>query len=125
MLSVFDLVAILLMLTEAFAWINHCLIRLPHAIGVLFMGLGASLVLIEIELAFPNILLYEDLAGIIRQIDFQATVLNGMLAFLLVARALHVADTLIRIVNGHLNSAIDDLVPWAYAPREELLRDAA
>jgi hypothetical protein len=26
---------------------------------------------------------YEDLAGIIRQIDSQATVLNGMLAFLL------------------------------------------
>ena len=89
------------------------------------MGLGASLVLIEIELAFPNILLYEDLAGIIRQIDFQATVLNGMLAFLLFAGALHVADTLIRIVNGHLNSTIDDLLPWAYAPREELLRDVA
>ena len=47
------------------------------------------------------------------------------IAFLLFAGALHVADTLIKIVNGHLNSAIDDLLPWAYAPREELLRGVA
>lgn len=90
MLSAFDLIAILLVLTAAFGWINHRFIRLPHTIGLLVMGLGASLVLIGVELAFPDVLLYEDLAGIIRQIDFQATVLNGMLAFLLFAGSLHV-----------------------------------
>lgn len=83
MLTAFDLIAILLVLTAAFGWINHRFIRLPHTIGLLVMGLGASLVLIGVELAFPDVLLYEDLAGIIRQIDSQATVLNGMLAFLL------------------------------------------
>ena len=95
-LSVFDLVAILLILTAAFAWINHRLIRLPHTIGLLVMGLVASLVLIGVELVFPNVLRYEDLAGIIRQIDFQATVLNGMLAFLLFAGALHVNLSVLR-----------------------------
>ncbi len=95
-LSVFDLVAILLILTAAFAWINHRLIRLPHTIGLLVMGLGASLVLIGVELVFPNVLRYEDLTGIIRQIDFQATVLNGMLAFLLFAGALHVNLSVLR-----------------------------
>jgi Na+:H+ antiporter len=90
MLSFFDVIAILLVLTAAFAWINHRLIRLPHTIGLLVMGLGASLVLIGVELAFPDVLLYEDLAGIIRQIDFQKVVLNGMLAFLLFAGAMHV-----------------------------------
>ena len=25
------------------------------------------------------------------------------------------ADTLAKIVNGHLNSEIDELLPWAYA----------
>jgi CPA1 family monovalent cation:H+ antiporter len=90
MLSAFDLIAVLLVLTAAFGWINHRLIRLPHTIGLLVMGLGASLVLIGVELAFPDVALYEDLTGIIRQIDFQDAVLNGMLAFLLFAGALHV-----------------------------------
>ena len=96
MLSAFDLVAVLLVLTAAFGWINHRIVRLPHTIGLLVMGLGASLVLIGVELAFPPVLLYEDLAGIIRQIDFQATVLNGMLAFLLFAGALHVNLAVLR-----------------------------
>jgi transposase len=36
----------------------------------------------------------------------------------------YLADTLTRIVNGHLNTEIDDLLPWAY-PKAEPLRDAA
>lgn len=58
MLSAFDLIAILLVLTAAFGWINHRFIRLPHTIGLLVMGLGASLLLIVVELAFPDALLY-------------------------------------------------------------------
>ena len=54
MLSFFDVIAILLVLTAAFAWINHRLIRLPHTIGLLVMGLVASLVLIGVELVFPR-----------------------------------------------------------------------
>ena len=27
----------------------------------------------------------------------------------------YLADVLAKIVNGHLNTAIDDLLPWAYA----------
>ena len=96
MLSAFDLIAILLVLTAAFGWINLRLIRLPHTIGLLVMGLGASLVLIGIELAFPDVALYEDLTWIIRQIDFQDAVLNGMLAFLLFAGALHVDLAILR-----------------------------
>lgn len=32
----------------------------------------------------------------------------------------HLADVLREIVNGHLNSAIDELLPWAYATAEPL-----
>lgn len=42
MLSAFDLIAVLLVLTAAFGWINHRIVRLPHTIGLLVMGLGAS-----------------------------------------------------------------------------------
>ncbi len=30
------------------------------------------------------------------------------------------ADTLAKIVNGHLNSEIDELLPWAYATPQQL-----
>ena len=90
MLSTFDLIALLLVVTAAFAWINHVLIRLPHTIGLLVMGLAASLVLIGVELALPQVTLYEDLSRLLRQLDFRKAVLDGMLAFLLFAGALHV-----------------------------------
>jgi transposase len=37
----------------------------------------------------------------------------------------YLANALIRIVNGHLNSQIDELLPWAYARQAEPLRDVA
>jgi hypothetical protein len=37
----------------------------------------------------------------------------------------YLADTLTKIVNGHLNSQIDDLLPWAYATQDEPLRNVA
>jgi len=89
-LSMFDLIAVLLVLTAAFAWINHTILKLPQTIGLLVMGLAASLVLIGVELLFPQLALYDDVVILVRQIDFQETVLNGMLAFLLFAGALHV-----------------------------------
>jgi CPA1 family monovalent cation:H+ antiporter len=45
-LSIFDLIAVLLVLTATFGWFNHVVIRLPHTIGLLVMGLAASLFLI-------------------------------------------------------------------------------
>ncbi|MGB3625324.1 MAG: cation:proton antiporter [Henriciella sp.] len=89
-MSLFELGAILLVLTATFGWINHRLAYLPHTVGLLVMGLGASLVIIGAEAALPGLLHYEDLAGLVRQVDFQETVLDGMLAFLLFAGALHV-----------------------------------
>jgi CPA1 family monovalent cation:H+ antiporter len=95
-LTLFDLVAFLLVLTAVFGWLNHVLVGLPHTIGLLIMGLGASIVLIGAKLAFPGIALYENVATVLRQIDFRETVLNGMLAFLLFAGALHVDFDLLK-----------------------------
>jgi len=89
-LSLFELVAMLLVITTAFAYLNHRFIRLPVNIGLLVMGLGASLLLIGLEFLFPSTPLYGAVAATIRQIDFYDAVMNGMLAFLLFAGALHV-----------------------------------
>jgi CPA1 family monovalent cation:H+ antiporter len=73
--SVFELLAILLVLTAAFGWINHLVFRLPHTIGLLVMGLAVSLVLIGVELLVPQVTLYEDVESLLRQIDFQNALL--------------------------------------------------
>ncbi|MGV8987195.1 MAG: cation:proton antiporter [Cypionkella sp.] len=89
-ISQFELVGILLVLTATFSWINFRLALMPRTIGLLVMGLGASLVIIGVETAVPKLVNYESLASLVRKIDFQGTVLDGMLAFLLFAGALQV-----------------------------------
>lgn len=90
MLSLFELMAALLCVTAAFAWFNHRLLPLPGNIGLLVMGLCASLLLVLIEIAFPNTPLYATLTRALAQIDFYEAVMHGMLAFLLFAGALHI-----------------------------------
>ncbi len=96
-LSAFDLIALLLVLTATFGWFNHRYIRLPNTIGMLVMGLAASLLLIALELLVPQVSLHGDLTSLVGKIDFQSTVLNWMLAFLLFAGALHVDLGLLRM----------------------------
>lgn len=88
--SIFDLLALLLAATACFGWLNHVYLGLPHTIGLMIMGLLSSLLLIAGEFLVPGVHVYEELTSIIRHIDFQRIVLDGMLAFLLFAGALHV-----------------------------------
>jgi monovalent cation:H+ antiporter, CPA1 family len=89
-MPLFDLVALLLTISAAFAFLNAKFVRLPTEIGVLIMGLVASLLLIGIELLTAETERTRELSEIVRQIDFQASLMNGMLAFMLFAGALHV-----------------------------------
>ena len=90
MFSLFDLAAILLTLSALFGWLNHKFLPLPHTIGLLVMSVVASIVLVVVDVAFPGEHLYDPLTTALLQIDFSAVVMNGMLAFLLFAGALHV-----------------------------------
>ena len=96
MLSLFDLVAVLVTATAVFSWLNHRTLRLPTNIGLLVMGLGASLALIGVDFLLPRLDLLGNVAATVGQIDFYDTVMNGMLAFLLFAGALHVDLTALR-----------------------------
>ena len=86
----FDLVAILLVVSAAFAFLNAKVLRLPTEIGVLIMGLAASLLLIVLELVTTQCEVTRELMDAVRQIDFHASLINGMLAFMLFAGAMHV-----------------------------------
>lgn len=90
MLTLFEIAALLLVLSGAFSWFNHAYVKLPHTIGLLLMALLASFALMALQALFPALGLTETIQSAIGQIDFNITVMNGMLAFLLFAGALHV-----------------------------------
>ncbi len=90
MLTIYELAAVLLSLSAIFGWVNRRFLRLPHTIGLLLMGLGSSSFLLLTQALFPGLELTTSLQRAIAQIDFYDTIMNGMLAFLLFAGALHV-----------------------------------
>jgi Na+:H+ antiporter len=90
MSPLFDLFAFLLLLAATFGWINARLLKLPSNIGLLLMGVLASVALLALDLVFPGAGLVGEVADVLRRIDFYDAVMNGMLAFLLFAGGLHV-----------------------------------
>jgi monovalent cation:H+ antiporter, CPA1 family len=94
-LSIFELGSLLLILSALFGFLNRSLLHLPNSVGLLLLGLLASILLIAAELLFPEVRLYDHIEQNLRQIDFSEIVFNGILAFLLFAGALNVNfDTL-------------------------------
>ena len=90
LLSILEMSALLLTLSAALGWINHKFLPMPHTIGLLTMSVAASLIMVGIDAMMPHQHLFEPLTNALLQIDFNAVVMNGMLAFLLFAGALHV-----------------------------------
>ena len=89
MFSLLELAAILLTLSALFGWLNNKFIPLPHTIGLLVMSVVVSLIMVGIDVAVPDKHLFDALTSALLQIDFTSVVMNGMLAFLLFAGALH------------------------------------
>jgi len=87
-MELFDIFAIVITLTAGFSYINHRFIGLPVTIGVMLIALVASLLLQVIDLFGFHL---GDVAEAwLRTIDFNKTLLHGLLSFLLFAGALHV-----------------------------------
>lgn len=83
-----DTAAALISLTALFAYLNHRLVRLPPSVGVMALALAFSLAVTAIGLVAPPV---ERAAGrIVQGVDFNRTVLHGMLGFLLFAGSLHI-----------------------------------
>ncbi|MGD9057463.1 MAG: sodium:proton antiporter [Desulfobacterales bacterium] len=87
-MKLFNILAILITLSAVFSYINHRFIRLPTTIGLMAISLLVSLGLIALgPLGFG---LEDDARILLDNIDFDETLLHGMLSFLLFAGALHV-----------------------------------
>ena len=85
-----DIPAILLILATIFGAINYKFVKLPHTIGLMIVALVASLSLIALDLTFPSLGMSVLVNKFLGNIDFNVTLMQGMLSFLLFAGALHV-----------------------------------
>jgi CPA1 family monovalent cation:H+ antiporter len=87
-MKLFNILAILITLSAGFSYINHRFIRLPNTIGVMIMALLVSL---GLALLGPfSFGMKAEAQRLLANIDFDETLLHGMLSFLLFAGALHV-----------------------------------
>jgi len=87
-MKLFNILAILITLSAGFSYLNHRFIRLPTTIGLMVIALLVSLGLAALgPLGFG---LQEDAQRLLASIDFDETLLHGMLSFLLFAGALHI-----------------------------------
>jgi CPA1 family monovalent cation:H+ antiporter len=87
-MELFRILAILITLAALFSYVNHRYVRAPMAIGIMLIALLLSLALLAIHRF--GIHLDVSARAMLGAIDFNQAVLQGMLAFLLFAGALHV-----------------------------------
>lgn len=90
--GIIDIAAALISISALFAYINHRFIGLPTTIGVMIVAMLVSLLAYLLS-AFGLGDFQGQAALLLGDIDFNQTLLNGMLSFLLFAGALHVSLT--------------------------------
>ena len=89
-ITALDAAAILIVLAAAFGYLNHRFVGLPQSVGLTVMGAVASLIVVGVDRLLPASDMGEQVTGFVTGIDFKATLMDGMLSFLLFAGALHV-----------------------------------
>lgn len=89
-MNVFDVAAILVASAAVFGYVNHRFLRLPPTTGTLLVALVSSLVIVLVEQLVPSAELRPALERFLGEIDFDQTLMHGLLCFLLFAGALHV-----------------------------------
>ena len=87
-MDLFNILAILITLTALFSYINHRYIGLPITIGVMFIALLMSLLLNLLDALGFGLKHYAQM--VLGNIQFDKTLLHGMLSFLLFVGALHI-----------------------------------
>jgi CPA1 family monovalent cation:H+ antiporter len=87
-MELFNIISILITLSALFGYINHRFIRLPTTIGLMLISILMSLALIV--LGHLGLGIERQWMSVMERIDFNETLMVGMLSFLLFAGALHV-----------------------------------
>ncbi|HUB61999.1 MAG TPA: sodium:proton antiporter [Puia sp.] len=86
-MALYNAFAVMTVLAALFAYINHRFIRWPATIGILFISLLFSLMVIAVGRIWPQSI--DDISRLVRGIDFYTVLMKIMLSFLLFAGAIH------------------------------------
>ena len=87
---VFNLVSLLITLAAVFGYVNHRWTKLPHTIGLVVIALAVSGVILLVDAVVPALGLETAVRQTMTDIEFEDTLMKGLLSFLLFAGALHV-----------------------------------
>ena len=85
-----ELPAIILVFVSIFGFLNHKYLKLPLTVGLVLIALISGLGVLLLEAILPSLKLSDTIRIWLDEIDFNRTLMNGMLSFLLFAGALHV-----------------------------------
>ncbi|MEN3794198.1 sodium:proton antiporter [Fulvimarina sp. MAC3] len=88
--TLFDLAAILMVLSGTFGYLNKRYIGLPSNAGLLVLALVSSILVIAASNLAPDLIFTNQIRQTVGSINFNETLMEGMLGFLLFAGALHV-----------------------------------
>jgi len=87
-LNFFQSTAVLLVLAAALSYINFRFLKLPTTVGLMALALALSLLLMGVGYFQPAVT--QTAVAMLEGIEFNRTLLDGMLGFLLFAGALHI-----------------------------------
>ena len=87
-MAVYQIIAVMLTMAALFSFLNYKTLKLPTTIGLMFFSLLMSLAIIGLHAVGLDLESPAD--AILNSIDFNQTLMQGMLSFLLFAGALHV-----------------------------------
>ena len=85
-----DVPAILLTFAAVFGYINYRYFKLPLTIGLVLIALVSSMAVVGLDQIVPTWGLGDTVRTFLNDLDFNRTLMEGMLSFLLFAGALHV-----------------------------------
>ncbi len=93
----FEAAAVLVVIAAILGYVNYIWFRMPHTIGLTVMGAVASILMIALDKALPELAIGDAVRSFLHGIDFDEVLLDAMLSFLLFAGALHIdLDTLLK-----------------------------
>jgi len=88
-MQLFHIIAILISLAAIFSWLNYRFLHMPTAVGLMAIALSMSIALLLLgQSGYPEV--HENIEKMLISIDFNETLLHGMLSLLLFAGALHI-----------------------------------
>jgi len=87
-MELLDVTAVLVTLAAILAYLNHRVLRLPTTVGLMLLALIHAVAVLGLGKVYPPALDWVQL--LIGSIDFNETLMHGMLGYLLFAGALHI-----------------------------------